>query len=262
MKILHITDPHLVAPGVALHGLDPHARLQACVADICEHHRDAAFCVITGDLADAGERSAYVAMKKVLQALPMPWYPLLGNHDRREPYREVFADAPRDPNGFVQAVLRNDAGHFILLDTLSEGEHGGRYCAPREAWLAAQLDAAGTEPVYLFMHHPPFGIGLPSLDRMALLEPQRMAALLGAHPNIRHLFFGHVHRPVCGSWQGIAFSTLRGLNHQVPFDLRTAAPVPRSHEPPAYAVAFIAPGQVTVHFHDFLDKTRLAEKDQ
>lgn len=257
MKFLHITDPHLVTPGQPLHGLDPYARLQACVADILEHHRDAAFCVITGDLAHKGELAAYAGMREVLQALPMPCYPLMGNHDFRAPFREVFTDAPRDADGFVQTVLRHGDRHFILMDTLSEGENGGRYCERREAWLAAQLEAARGAPVYLFMHHPPFAIGIPCLDRMALLAPERMAALLGAHRNIVHLFFGHVHRPVCGSWRGIPFSTMRGLNHQVPFDLHTISPVPKSHEPPAYAVVFLDDDQVTVHFHDFLDKSTL-----
>jgi hypothetical protein len=62
---------------------------------------------------------------------------------------------------------------------------------------------------------------------------------------------------VCGSWHGIPVSTMRGLNHQVPFDLTTVTPVPKSHEPPAYAVVFIDPDQETVHFHDFLDRRTL-----
>jgi hypothetical protein len=46
---------------------------------------------------------------------------------------------------------------------------------------------------------------------------------------------------------------MRGTNHQVPFDFETVEWVPKSHEPPAYAVAFIDAGQVIVHFHDYLD---------
>jgi hypothetical protein len=52
---------------------------------------------------------------------------------------------------------------------------------------------------------------------------------------------------------------MRGLNHQVPFDLHTVSPVPKSHEPPAYAVVFIDPDQVTVHFHDYLDRRTLVK---
>lgn len=51
-------------------------------------------------------------------------------------------------------------------------------------------------------------------------------------------------RPVCGSWRGIPVSTMRGLNHQVPFDLHTVSPVPKSHEPPATGRAL---GRPTLH---------------
>ena len=55
MKFIHITDLHLALPGDSLWGLDPFARLDACLADIATHHADASFCAITGDLAERGE---------------------------------------------------------------------------------------------------------------------------------------------------------------------------------------------------------------
>ena len=70
------------------------------------------------------------------------------------------------------------------------------------------------------MHHPPFNIGIPYLDRISLREDaQRIQQIVGNFSNIKHLFFGHVHRPVSGSWHGIPFTTLRGTNHQVQLDL-------------------------------------------
>ncbi len=257
MKIIHITDPHLVAPGVPLYGLDPYERLSSCIADVRANHGDAAFCVITGDLAHKGELAAYRGLRKQLETLPMPWHPLLGNHDLRAPFNEVFPDVPRDEAGFVQHALRLPAGDFLFLDTLDEGINGGRYCERRDHWLRTRLAESGDRPVFLFMHHPPFGIGIPCLDVIALAEPERFATIVDPHRNIRHLFYGHVHRPVCGSWHGIPVSTMRGLNHQVPFDLEATKRVPKSHEPPAYAVVFIAADQVTVHFHDFLDRRTL-----
>jgi Icc protein len=260
MKLVHITDTHLVTPGHSLYQTDPYERLAQCIDDIVLNHADAAFCVLTGDLAHKGELAAYHGLAKQLARLRMPTYPLLGNHDFRAPFREALPDAPRDADGFVQAALRREEGDFLFLDTLDEGVNGGKYCEKREAWLRARLDEAGERPVYLFMHHPPFSIHIPCVDRIALAQPERFAALVAGR-NIRHLFYGHVHRPVCGSWHGIPVSTMRGLNHQVPFDLKTVSPVPKSHEPPAYAVVFIDPDQVTVHFHDYLDRTTLVRVD-
>ena len=53
MKFIHLTDTHLVAPGRELHGLDPARRLETCAARIAARHADAAFCVLTGDFAEA-----------------------------------------------------------------------------------------------------------------------------------------------------------------------------------------------------------------
>lgn len=260
IKLIHITDPHLVAPGEILHGLDPHARLVGCIDDVLAHHVDAACAVITGDLAHRGEAPAYAALRAQVDRLPFPCFPLLGNHDLRAPYAAAFPDAPDDGGGFVQGRLDVGDASLLMLDTLDEGRNGGLYCERRRAWLERQLEQTSQRAVYLFMHHPPFDIGIPCLDRIGLSDPEAFARLTAGRPNLRHLFFGHVHRPVCGSWRGIPFSTMRGLNHQVPFDLHTVSPVPKSHEPPAYAVVFLEADQVTVHFHDYLDRSTLPER--
>lgn len=256
-KIIQITDPHLVTPGEILHGLDPHARLVACVDDILEHHSDAACCVITGDLAHRGEASAYRALRAQVERLPFPVFPLMGNHDLRDLFREAFPDALDDGRGFVQGRFDVADATLLMLDTLDEGKNGGLFTQERQEWLERELAQVGERTVYLFMHHPPFDIGIPCLDRIGLSNPQPFAKLAEEKRNLRHLFFGHVHRPVCGSWKGISYSTMRGLNHQVPFDLHTISPVPKSHEQPAYAVVFLEADQVTVHFHDYLDKSTL-----
>lgn len=256
-KIIHITDPHLVPPGEILHGLDPHARLVACIDDILAHHADASCCVITGDLTHRGEAAGYAALRAQIDRLPFPCFPLVGNHDVRALLAEAFAHGLDDGNGFVQGRFDLGEATLLMLDTLDEGCNGGLYCAQRQDWLEKTLDQLGDRPVYLFMHHPPFDIGIPCLDRMSLANPQALARITAGRRNLRHLFFGHVHRPVCGSWRGIPFSTMRGLNHQVPFDLHTIAPVPKSHEPPAYAVVLLESEQVTVHFHDYLDHSTL-----
>lgn len=257
MKFLHVTDPHFVPLGEELHGLDPRQRLDTCVADINANHGDAELCVVTGDLAHRGEVEAYRSLRECLSPLRVPYHLLMGNHDRRESFREVFPDGLCDADGFVQSAVDTAAGRFLLLDTLEEGAHWGVFCERRTEWLRRQLDGSQGCPVYLFMHHPPFDIGLPCLDRIGLLGDgrARLADALAGHQNIRHLFFGHVHRPVTGSWQGIPFSTMRGTNHQVPFDFLAFEKVPKSHEPPAYAVAFLDENQTVVHFHDYLDRS-------
>ncbi|VVE27737.1 phosphodiesterase [Pandoraea anhela] len=258
-KIIHITDTHLVPPGEKLYGLDPYARLIACVDDILEHHANAACAVITGDLTHRGEAPGYAALREQLDRLPFPCFALMGNHDLRSVFTGAFPERLSDDNGFVQGRFDVGDASLLMLDTLDEGQHGGLFCEARLDWIEREFDRLGDRPVYLFMHHPPFDIGIPSLDNIGLANPEAFLQRVGGRKNVRHLFFGHVHRPVCGSWHGIPYSTMRGLNHQVPFDMHTVFPVRQSHEPPAYAVALLAKDQVTVHFHDYLDKSWLPD---
>jgi 3',5'-cyclic AMP phosphodiesterase CpdA len=254
MKIIQITDTHLMPRGTELHGLNPCERLEACIASIKEFHSDAEMCIITGDLTDRGHRKAYHDFREILQQLPMPYHPLIGNHDHREIFSEVFPEVPRDEHGFVQQMLATEQGRFLLLDTVEHEKHWGSYCQKREIWLRGQLEEAGSEAVYLFMHHPPFNIGIPALDRISLREDsKRIQKIVSDFSNIKHLFFGHVHRPISGSWHGIPFTTLRGTNHQVQLDLNAEDYLPYSHEPPAYCVIFLEQEQTTVHFQDYLD---------
>ena len=62
MKILQITDSHLVPEKRDMHGVNPYQRLSACVEDIRQNHADAELCVITGDLTHKGEIGAYEAL--------------------------------------------------------------------------------------------------------------------------------------------------------------------------------------------------------
>ena len=248
----------MVPRGQILHGLDTCQRLEACIEDISRNHADAELCVITGDLAHAGQREAYGDLRDCLSKLVLPTRLMVGNHDRREMLLATFPDIPVDPNGFVQARFETPAGQFLLLDTVEQGKGWGSYCSNRCEWLRSALDASAQQPVYLFMHHPPFHIGLPCVDRIGLgSDGDRIGEILAGFDNIRHLFFGHVHRPISGSWRGIPYSTLRGTSHQVPFDFNAVEVVPKSHEAPAYAVVYLEDGQTTVHLHDFMETYRV-----
>ena len=258
---LHLTDLHLVPPGAPpLFGLDPAERLRAAVADIARRHgpdgpAPAALAVVTGDLTHDGEPAAYALLRETLVTLPCPAHLLLGNHDERDAFRAAFPDAPVDDAGFVQSAFHTPAGRYITLDTKEPGTHAGRLGAPRLAWLAARL-AESEAPVFLFLHHPPYRVGIVGMDEIPLLDAADLWEVLKPHrARVRHLFHGHLHRPLSGSWHGIPCSSLRGTSHQVALDFSERPDVPGSHEPPAYALVRVTEEDVVVHVHDFLDGT-------
>ncbi len=255
MKFIHITDPHIVPAPRRLCALDPRARLAAAIADINRHHGDAAFVVMTGDLAYLGEPGSYRAFREILGELKIPYHLLVGNHDDRTNFRDVFPETPVDENGFVQYVVETPAGACVMMDTMEVEAEAGVYCEARFAWLAAQLERLAGQPVYLFLHHPPFDIGIASLDASRLRDSSRLARLIERHGDVRHLFYGHVHRAVSGSWRGIATSALPGTNHQVGLTLGDTTEMLGTHERPAYGVVLVDSDRVVVHLRDFIDES-------
>lgn len=259
LTFIHLTDTHLVAPGSFLYGLDPQARLEAAVADLTRRHGPdsacpAAFAVITGDLTHYGEPAAYRALDAALRRLPFPVHLLLGNHDSRVNFRTAFPAAPvaRD---FVQHAFDTEAGRFILLDTHVPGADHGELCPVRLDWLAGRLREVDG-PALLFLHHNPLRVGIGPMDELMVRESEPLWQVLAPHRRrIRHIFFGHLHRPIMGSWRGIPFSTIRATSHQVALDFAADGHVPGSHEPPAYAVVRVSAESVVIHVHDFLDPT-------
>jgi 3',5'-cyclic AMP phosphodiesterase CpdA len=260
LTFIHLTDTHLVPRNEALYGLSPAERLDAAIASINGRHAapgpgQAAFVVITGDLTHWGTHAAYAELRAALDRLALPCHLLLGNHDDRAAFRAAFPEAPADERGFIQQAIETDAASCLLLDTQVPGSHAGELCRDRLDWLAQHLARDG-RPVLLFLHHPPVPVGIAGMDRLALREPDALWDVLAPHrARVRHMFFGHLHRPVCGNWRGISFSTLRGTSHQVALDFARQDRVGGSLEPPAYAVVRVDADSVVVHMHDFLDGT-------
>lgn len=74
---------------------------------------DASFVVVTGDLSHWGEARAYAALAEELSRLRMPVRLLIGNHDDRSLFREIFAEEASDGDGHVQFAFTRDGVRFI-----------------------------------------------------------------------------------------------------------------------------------------------------
>lgn len=252
MKFIHLTDTHVIGEDRRLYGANPARRLRLAVESINREHGDASFVVVTGDLTHWGDAEAYEAFSRAITDLQMPVVLMVGNHDVTPAFATTFPSAMRDENGFVQGARQTEEGLCLFLDTRVEGSHAGGYCKARLDWLATRL-AESEGPVMLFMHHPPFEIGCGHMDDIRMLDYEAFRAVLEPHKaRIRHLFFGHAHRPIFGNWDGISFSCMRGLNHQLGlFLIPDDGTAPGNLAEPAYGVVLAQKGNVIVHMHEF-----------
>jgi 3',5'-cyclic AMP phosphodiesterase CpdA len=255
MKFVILTDTHFVPAGRRLYGLDPADRLRRAVTVINERHADLAFVIITGDLAHWGEGAAYDSLRESLAGLRAPLRLLVGNHDRRDALAAAMPAHLRSSEGFVQFSEITPEATIVALDTLNEEapDHAGLLCERRLAFLERALSDAPTDrPLLLFQHHPPFDTGLRYMDRIKLANGEAEWQVIARTRRPDHLFMGHLHRPIGGSWRGVPFHIQRGLIHQVAFDFVADDHIPGSHEPPDYALVEVAAGNIVIHQNSFL----------
>ncbi len=262
MKIIHLTDSHLVASPQKLFGLDMADRLQSAVDSITKYHSDAEFCVFTGDVTHWGEPEAFEDFRSIMRNLPMPWHPIPGNHDTRDIFKQVLMNTLGDLTEFIQYSVDTPTGRFLLLDTLDEGKASGTLCEGRLNWLEGELEKSRSTDVFLFMHHAPMNVGIAAIDRIKLDNAEKLHRLVKRYPNIRHLFFGHLHRACHGSWHGLPFSTVKATAHQLALVLDSSSPLISSREDPNYAVVMIDRNNVIVHDHSYFDEDKTFTYDR
>ncbi|MEM8590940.1 MAG: metallophosphoesterase [Pseudomonadota bacterium] len=245
-KFIWMSDPHFVAEGL-VQGHDSRLRLTAAIEWINDHHGNAAFCLISGDMVNRGTDADYAALAEMLEDLTIPYLPLTGNHDNRAPFRRYLKLPETGMGDFIQYDVLFGGAQILCLDTLKEGAGGGELCAARRTWLYERLGRP--EPTLVFMHHPPLALGLPMQDRDRLAHGESLIDAMAASGKVSFLGAGHVHRPLSGSIRGIPYATLGSILYQAPppvpaWDWSTFHP---AAEAPRLAVVMVEGDDICLH---------------
>ncbi|MEO1640824.1 MAG: metallophosphoesterase [Pseudomonadota bacterium] len=252
-KLLFLTDLHICAPGERIIGLDPSARTAAALYAAVSTHPDAEALILLGDLTHNGLPEEYAELGRILEAIPIPIIPMLGNHDRREAFWAAFPDAPRSTEGFVQHALDIGAHRIITLDSLdgppyADDHHAGRLCPKRMAFLKDALqDHDG--PALVCVHHPPFDTGIRGMDAIKLADGDAFLDCLSDHGRT-HLICGHIHKTISGSSRCVPWSVFKSPCHQGVIDFESPNAHLSTDEPGAYGLVLLHGDGVTVHTED------------
>jgi len=238
MLIAQITDLHVRPRGRAANRVAETNMMTERAVDVLNALRPRPDVVlITGDLVDCGIIEEYRQLKAILRRFELPYLMVPGNHDRRDNLKAAFADHPTivADADFVQYAVDDYPVRLIALDTVVPGKGEGALCARRLDFLAQALAQRTDKPTVIFMHHPPFECGIVHMDRIRLIEgADRMAQIVGQHPNVARILCGHHHRPIQTLFAGTLASISPGVTHQVALDLTEDHEGALVLEPPAY----------------------------
>jgi 3',5'-cyclic AMP phosphodiesterase CpdA len=250
LKFIHLTDLHLTANGERPAGYDTYANTQRALAHALDLFPDAAFVVVTGDIANWGEPDAYRRLERLLEPVQVPVFLMIGNHDNRDNFFAVFGERHPFALPYAQYAQTMNGYDLVFLDTQGVGSHAGWLSPARLDWLDQTLAGAQND-VLLFMHHHPVSLHAPALDAKGLTNWPDFHEVLGRHRSrIRHIFHGHCHILLQGNVEGISFTGLRSMSDQAYTDLKLSKAA-RLHAEPHYGVALVTPNSVVVHLQEF-----------
>lgn len=255
-KILAITDIHMRSHGRTIIGLNPLTQFQSALSHAHKNHPDAEHLILMGDLTHSGHIDEFKMIKDAIVDYPISITFMLGNHDRRDNFATVFPNIAMTPTAHLQT--RIDLGDDVLLclDTLDgppypQHHHAGRLCADRLNWLTDQLKTCAHKRVSIFMHHPPHDVGFAGMDAIKLQNPTDLFTITANHPEIRHVFAGHIHRTISGHTNGVGFTIFKSTCHQMPMTLDADDSSLSVPEPAAYGIILLTPDSIIAHSEDY-----------
>jgi len=255
MKFIHLSDTHLQKDEFHLYGLDPFDRLNTAIKSINKNFKDIDFIVITGDLTHRGDTKAFRKLKKLVKKSKVEVILLLGNHDDRENFIKVFKDYPVN-DGYIQDIRTIDNNAFIFLDTNIKNSHKGDMSDEQFLWFEKKLKENKDKNTYIFMHHPPMDVGIKLMDKIGFESKKGFKNLVLKYPNIKYIFFGHLHRIITGIWEDIPYFGIRGTNHQLSLKHSETFEYTTNEEKPAYAIVEIKNKNITINVHEYLDEEK------
>lgn len=242
--LAQLSDPHA---GATWAGGDSLGQFAAAVESAAALDPKPDAVLVSGDIAEHAADEEYEAVLELLAPLAAPVHVLPGNHDDRAALRRHF-DLPGAGGEPVLYAASLGPLRLVALDSTRPGEDGGELDAERLAWLDTTLAADSATPTLLAMHHPPLTTGMRAWDAVELPEADQiaLAEIVAAHPQIRRIVGGHLHRTVWGELGGRGVLAVPSTYAQAELDF-AADRIRFASGSPAFAVHTIQDGALVSH---------------
>jgi Icc protein len=258
LRFVHFTDTHIVRPGVQVRDVDTCRTLERVVDAVNNLRPRPAFVIVGGDLAspdldedvkrgargvtDGDYELAYTVFREILERLTVPTYMLMGNHDRRGPFRRIVLRAPAPEDQPHRYVVDVDSYRLCALDSLDPGKKPGLLGDDQLAWLRDRLREAADRHAVIAVHHHAVPVGVPWLDDQMLTDADALWAVIREAGNVRGVLCGHVHLQHEAVREGVPLFTTPSTCFQISKQSRDR---PYLAGPPVLRVVTCRAGQIT-----------------
>ena len=199
VKLIQLSDLHLVPPGkLTSKVLDTNSILEETINEILrkkDYFGKIEGLVVTGDESDDGSIESYLSAHEKLIKLNVPVLVIPGNHDLRNPMREVFNEHVEFSTKSSQFdwVFKYEETVIVGLDSLVEGENFGFLEKTSLEFLSNQLSIHNGSDIVLLIHHPPIKTGIYFMDKIGLTNSSDLSECLKATNRPVRILCGHVH---------------------------------------------------------------------
>ena len=216
--IIQLTDLHLLSDVEAGVRDVPTWRTLKQVLDLLrQQEQQDYFLVITGDLAQDGERGAYERLMEWLQEWHGRCAVIPGNHDDRSLLHDVITLPTMSSEDAPDSIcFSHQLGDWRLigLDTQVPGSVHGTLSERQQEWLQCELEQHATQPTVLFTHHPAFSVASSWADGIGLTNGEVFWQSIGGNPQLRAVVSGHVHQEFSAMKNGVLCLTTPATSFQ------------------------------------------------
>jgi 3',5'-cyclic AMP phosphodiesterase CpdA len=207
--ILHLSDVHATQDELLYGQVDGLDRLRQVGDYVVAAGVTPEAVVVTGDLVQRGHAGVYNRVDRALRELGdrvgAPVFTVLGNHDSPTEARALTGHG----GGHYRVVTVGDL-RLVLLDSST-----GELDADQLDWLADAVAEPFGSGTVVALHHAPVPSQLPTLAKIGLRHPERLAHAL-TRSDTRLILAGHYHHPMTSLFHGLPVSVGPSLAyHQI-----------------------------------------------
>jgi 3',5'-cyclic-AMP phosphodiesterase len=254
MRVLQFTDTHLYGhAGGNLRGVETDSSLRAVISEAFTQFPRVDAVLVTGDIANE-DPQGYQRFRHIFESMKQPVLCIPGNHDDLAEMRLELSSPPFAIGG----AHRFGEWKIIMLDSLEQGQVGGRLSASELERFERELALSRDQHALVCLHHHPVAMGSRWLDEIGLSNANEFWRLIEDYGHVRAVAWGHVHQVYEGSRGKVRlFATPSTCSQFLPGSTEFAP----DSRPPAYRSFRLHPdGRIEsqIHWVDYVAARRAA----